>query len=298
MEIESARIYVKVVQLGSFTKAAILLKLPKSTVSRTVSRLEVEAGAKLLLRTTRSMTLTQAGQTFYDSCLEPVLALEEARKTLFGKDSMLSGLIRLTAPEDLGLEMISPVLSKMTKSHPDLNFQLNYTDRTVDLVKEGYDVAIRLGKLSANRNKARKIGEIKMILVASSQYFKGRSLPKSPDELIHHDCISFNLGSSSSSWTLVKNGSRMNVKAKVRIQANQMSSILKFASQGLGICLLPQFLCSKYLESGELMRLLPEWEGVSYPVSIVVSPGNEKSKRLKVIVEQIAEVMKEKIDRL
>lgn len=77
-----------------------------------------------------------------------------------------------------------------------------------------------------------------------------------------------------------------------------MSSILKFASQGLGICLLPQFLCSKYLESGELMRLLPEWEGVSYPVSIVVPPGNEKSKRLKVIVDEIAEVMKEKIDRL
>lgn len=293
MEIESARIYVKVVQLGSFTKAADLLKLPKSTVSRTVSRLEVEAGAKLLLRTTRSMTLTLAGQVFYDSCLEPVLALEEARKTLYGKDSMLSGLIRLTAPEDLGLEIISPVLSKMTKSHPELNFQLNYTDHIVDLVKEGYDIAIRLGKLSSSRYKARKIGDIKMVLVASPQYFKGRSHPRSPAELIEHDCLSFNLGSATGAWVLVKNGSRTNVKANVRIQANQMSSILKFANQGIGVGLLPYFLCSKLIESGELLRVLPEWEGLSYPVSIVMPPGHGQSKRLKVVIEHISKVMKD-----
>lgn len=293
MEIESSRIFVKVVELGSFSKAADLLKLPKSTVSRTVSRLELEAGTKLLLRTTRSMTLTLAGQVFYESCLGPVLALEEARKTLYGKDSMLSGLVRLTAPEDLGLEMITPVLSKMTKSHPELNFQLNYTDKMVDLVKEGFDIAIRLGKLSSNRHKARKIGEIKMVLVASPKYFKGRSFPKSPEELIHHDCCSFNLGSSTGAWVLVKNGSRTNVKANVRIQANQMSSLLKFANQGIGIGLLPYFLCSKHIESGELLRVLPEWEGLSYPVSIVTPPGNSQSERLKVVVEHLSKVMKE-----
>jgi LysR family transcriptional regulator for bpeEF and oprC len=293
VEIESARIFVKVVQLGSFTKAAGLLKLPKSTVSRTISRLEVEAGTKLLLRTTRSMTLTLAGQVFYESCLEPVLALEDARKTLLGKDSMLSGLIRLTAPEDLGLEMISPVLSKMTKSHPELNFELNYTDNVVDLVKEGYDIAIRLGKLSSSRYKAHRIGEIKMVLVASPQYFKGRSYPKFPEELIEHDCLSFNLGSATGTWVLTKNGSRTNVKAHVRIQANQMSSILKFASQGIGIGLLPYFLCSRLIESRELIRVLPEWEGLSYPVSIVVPPGHGHSKRLKVVIEHISKVMKE-----
>lgn len=293
MEIESARIFVKVVQLGSFSRAAELLKLPKSTVSRTISRLEVEAGTKLLLRTTRSMTLTSAGQGFYNSCLGPVLALEDARKTLFGKDSMLSGLVRLTAPEDIGLEMISPVLSKMTKTYPELNFQLNYTDHIVDLVKEGYDIAIRLGKLSSNRYKARKIGDIKMVLVASPQYFKGRSSPKTPQELINHDCISFKLGSAAGTWVLVKNGSRTNVKANVRIQANQMSSILKFAKEGIGVSLLPHFLCSKFIESGELLRVLPEWEGLSYPVSIVVPPGHGQSQRLKVVIEHIAKVMKE-----
>lgn len=292
MEIESARIFVKVVELQSFTKAGELLKLPKSTISRTISRLEDEARTKLLIRTTRSMTLTQAGQDFYEHCIGPVLALEAARKNLFGKDAMLSGLLRLTAPEDLGLEMISPVLSKMTKDHPALNFQLNYTDHIVDLVKEGFDVAIRLGKLSSSRYKARKIGDIRMVLVASPQYLKMKPAPKNPEDLIHHDCFSFNLGSSAKNWTLIKNGSRLSVKANVRIQANQMSSILKFARDGIGIGLLPQFLCAKLIKSGELIRVLGDWEGLSYPVSIVVPPGHGQSKRLKVIVDELTSVMK------
>lgn len=293
MEIESTRIFVKVVQLGSFSKAAEQLKLPKSTVSRTISRLEAEAGTKLLFRTTRSMTVTFAGQAFYESCLEPIFALEEARKALLFKDSMPSGLVRLTAPEDLGLEMISPVLSQITKSYPQLDFQLNYTDDIVDLVKEGYDVAIRLGKLSSSRYKAQKIGEVKMVLVASPKYFKGRSYPKSPKELIHHDCCGFNLGSDTQTWVLAKNELRIQVKANVRIQANQMSSILKFAKQGIGIGLLPYFLCSKLIETGELLRVLPEWEGLSYPVSIVVPPGHGQSKRLKIVIERLSQVMKE-----
>ncbi len=295
MEIESVRIFVKVVQLGSFSKAATLLKLPKSTVSRTVSRLESESETKLLLRTTRSMTLTLAGQVFYESCLGPVTALEDARKTLTGKDSLLSGLIRLTAPEDIGLEMVTPVLSKMTKTYPGLNFQLNYTDSVVDLVKEGFDIAIRLGKLSSNRYKAKRIGEIKMILVASPNYFKGRSIPKSPDELINHDCISFNLGSKNMSWVMLKNGSRRNINANIRIQANQMSSIFKFSKSGIGIGLLPYFLALKHIESGELIRVLPEWEGASYPISIVTPPGQGQSKRLKLITDHLADVMKKTI---
>lgn len=291
MEIESVRIFVKVVQLGSFTKAAELLKLPKSTVSRTLSRLEAEAGTKLILRTTRSMTLTPAGQAFYENCLGPVQALEDARKSLEGKDSVLSGLIRLTAPEDLGIEVISSAIATITRQNPGLSFELNYTDEIIDLVKEGYDIAIRVGKLSSSRYKARRLGEITTVMVASPKYLKQKSPIKKPNELIEHDCIGFNLGSAPDTWILSGRNAKVSVKAKPRILANQMSSLLKLVKDGVGIGLLPHFLCREGLASGQLVRVLPEWEGLSYQVSIVTPPGYSNSSRLKLVSEHLSKAI-------
>lgn len=291
MEIESTRIFVKVVQLGSFTKAAELLKLPKSTVSRTVSRLETEAGTKLILRTTRSMTLTPAGQVFYENCLGPVQALEDARKSLEGKDSLIAGLIRLTAPEDLGIEIISTAVGVITRENSEINFELNYTDEVIDLVKEGYDIAIRVGKLSPSRYKSRRLGEIKTIMVTSPKYIKQKGMPKKPQDLSGHDCISFNLGSMSHNWALYRKGTKVSISNKPRILANQMSSLLKLVHQGAGIGLLPWNLCKDAIASGALIHILPEWEGPGYPVSIVTPPGYSNSSRVRFVSEHLAKAI-------
>ncbi len=161
MQIELVQVFVQVVKNGSFTRAAETLRVPKSTVSKAISRLESETGTKLLIRTTRSQTLTAAGKVFYDSCVGPIQAIEDAQKSLSGNDSMLNGTLKITAPEDLGTDVIAPACGRLTLKHSGLNFELNYTDQLLDLVKDGYDLAIRIGYLKESGLKSRKVGEIK-----------------------------------------------------------------------------------------------------------------------------------------
>lgn len=129
--IELTRIFVKVIQHGSFSKAADSLKIPKSTVSKAISRLERETGTKLLLRTTRSQTLTASGRAFYETCLEPLQILEDAQKSLFGKDAIIAGKIRITAPEDLGTHVIAPIIGELSQSYDKLFFELLYLNKVV-----------------------------------------------------------------------------------------------------------------------------------------------------------------------
>lgn len=293
MEIESCRIFVKVVQLGSFSRAADLLKLPKSTVSRTISRLESETETKLLLRTTRSITLTSSGRLFYESCLGPIQILEDARKSLQGRDSIIAGTIRLTAPEDLGVQIISPALGKLAKEHPQLFFDLSYTDQVVDLVKKGFDLAIRVGPLRPSRFKAKRLGEVTLIPVASANYLKAKGTPQNPQELKNHDCISFNYHAKKPTWPLRTEGKSLAVPIKVKVLSNQMSSLLNLALQDVGIALIPLFLAKPYLNSGELKRVLPDWKGESLPIFLVSPTSTSESSRLKLIADELSNVVSE-----
>ena len=192
MEIELSRLFVKVIQQGSFSKAAQQLQIPKSTLSKAVTKLEKETGTKLLLRTTRSLTLTAAGRAFYETCLGPVQVLEEAQRSLHGADDILSGVIRLTAPDDFGNFVLAKALTELLKKHPNLRFELKYTNETLDLVKEGIDLAIRVGKLKESSLKAKRIGENKLIFVASPAYLKSRNPIRAPKDLTEHECMTIN----------------------------------------------------------------------------------------------------------
>lgn len=291
MELEPTRIFVKVVQQGSFSRAAELLKLPKSSVSRAVSRLEAESGTKLLLRTTRSLTLTAAGRAFYESCVGPIQALEDARKSLAGQDSIVVGTVRLTASEDFGTYVVSPVIGKLAKEHPGLVFELHYTDSVLDLVKGGYDLAIRIGKLNPSRLKAKRFGDIVFVAVAAPEYLQQRPAIKKPHDLSTHDCMMFTPRSPSPSWTFRSAGKIARVPVKPKLVVNQMTSLIAMAVQGVGIAFVPMFLCKKELQSGRLARVLPDWNGDSMPISIVSPVGVSSSSRLKLISDKIAEAI-------
>ncbi len=291
MGLEPTRIFVKVIQQGSFSRAAELLKLPKSSVSRAISRLEAEAGTKLLLRTTRSLTLTAAGRAFYESCAGAVQALEDARKSLDGQDSIVVGTVRLTAPEDFGVHVVSPVIGKLAKEHPGLVFELHYTDSVVDLVKGGYDLAIRIGKLNPSRLKAKRFGEVVLVAVAAPDYLKRRSAIKKPHDLVAHDCIMFTPRSPSPNWTFRSAGKAVRVPIKPKLVANQMTSLVAMAVQGVGIAIVPMFLCKTELQSGQLVRVLTDWNGDSMPIAIVSPIGSSSSSRLKLISDKLAEAI-------
>ncbi len=286
---EQIKIFVRVVQLGSFSRAAEALRLPKSTVSRAVSALEAESGTKLLTRTTRSLTLTAAGRAFYETCSEPVQILEDARKSLHGADSIVSGLVRVTAPEDLGRYAISPALGKLAKDHADLCFEVNYTDALVDLVGEGFDLAVRVGKMPPSRMKTRKLGEVTLVLVASPAYLKGRERIRHPSDLKRHDCVSYASRSSQHRWALSSKKESVEVTVRARLVGNQMTSLAAAAVHGAGVALLPAFVCARELQTGRLDLVLPEWTGPRFPVNLVTPSG---STRMKVVGDAIAEAIR------
>jgi DNA-binding transcriptional LysR family regulator len=283
MSLDLVRVFVKVVQSGSFSKAGLLLRLPKSTVSKSVARLERDTGTKLLLRTTRSLTLTSAGRAFYESCLGPMSLIEEAQRSLQGQDSMLQGTLKITAPEDLGNEVIAPALATLARKHPGLRFELLFTDEVVDLVEQGFDLAVRIGSLKESGLKAKKIGEVVLVPVAAPAYLKGRDKIEKPRDLLAHDCLSLYPRATSVEWTFRSARETVRVPVQPRILANQMTSLLRSAANGAGVAFVPSYLCRRELDSGKLQRVLPAWSGDSFGVSLVSPLSIASAARLKLV---------------
>ncbi|OFZ31059.1 MAG: hypothetical protein A2622_00185 [Bdellovibrionales bacterium RIFCSPHIGHO2_01_FULL_40_29] len=287
MTLDHTRIFVKVVQHGSFSKAADLIKVPKSTVSKAISRLEKVSGTKLLMRTTRSLTLTAAGRVFYEACLGPITAIEEALKLLQGKDSILTGSVRITAAEDLGSLIISPAIAALSTQYPDISFELDFTDDVIDLVKDGFDLAVRVGKVNESSFKVKRVGEITLVPVASPKYLKNLDAIKHPKDIQAHSCLSLNTQSVMHRWILRSAKGAVTIPIKTQISSNQMTSLLKMAVAGAGIALVPDFICQHEFNSGKLIRVLPDWNGPVLPVSIVSPLSSASSMRLKVTIDHL-----------
>lgn len=286
MNISLVQIFVKVVQTGSFTKAAENLRMPKSTVSKAVSQLESETATKLLVRTTRSQTLTAAGKAFYDTCVGPIQTIEDAQKSISGKDSLIVGTLRITAPEDLGTEVLAPLAGQLIQRHPGLCFELIYTDEVIDLVRDGYDLAVRIGKPKESALKIKKVGEVTLVLVASPSYLKAHPKIQKPQDLESHTCLSLDKRTVPG-WTLQSKSSTAKVAVQPSVTSNQMSSLLRASMTGAGVALVPAFLCRRSVESGELTRVLPQWSATGFPVSLLSPLPFSSSARLRVVSDQI-----------
>lgn len=287
IELEMTRLFVKVIQHGGFSKAAVVLNVPKSTISKAVKRLEADTGTKLLVRTTRSQTLTAAGRLFYETCLGPLQILEDAQKSLFGQDSIVSGKIRLTAPEDLGNYVITPVISRLCLKYPLLDFETMFSNEIVDLVKEGYDLAVRIGGLQQSSLRQRKVGEIEMIPVASPEFLKIHGKISTPKDLEKMDGIVIRTKAMNNQWSFKNEKKTISVKINPRIQGNQMTSIIAAAQAAAGIALVPSYLVAPQLFNGSLIRLLPAWNGKKLPVSMVSPVSMKSSSRLNILTSEL-----------
>jgi DNA-binding transcriptional LysR family regulator len=293
MEIERTLMFVKVVQHGSFTKAAAALRLPKSTVSKAITRLESETGTKLLLRTTRSQTLTAAGRAFYETCIGPVRVIEEAQKSLYGNDSILSGIVKLTAPTDLGIMVVAPVIGELCRNNPQLSFELHYSNHVVDLVKEGFDLALRIGKLRENNLRAKKLGQIFLALFASPSYLRSVGKVRTPQDLASLDTLAISSAAMNRRWVLRKENETAQILIRSRIESNQVTSLVQMAIAGAGIALLPIYLCQPEVERGALVRILPEWSSMGFPVSLVSPLAMSGSARIKLVSENLGTAVRE-----
>ena len=289
MSLDLVNYFIQVTQFGSFSKAAQSLGLPKSTLSKAVARLESEVGTKLLLRTTRNQTLTAAGRVFYEKCIGPIQTIEEARKSLSGNDDLLIGRIRLTSPEDLGIGVISPAIGKFVLKHTSVQFELIYTDTLVDLIRDGFDLAIRVGQLKESSLKSKRIGEIKQFLVATPDYVQNHPKIQNPEDLKNHPCLLHGGRISERIWKLSSSSQSCSVTVRPKIVSNQMSSLIQAALSDCGVAKVPAFLCKKYIEEGSLVQVLPKWQSHGTPVSILSPVSFSSSVRLRLITDYLAD---------
>jgi DNA-binding transcriptional LysR family regulator len=292
MDLEASRLFAKVIQLGSFSSAALALKLPVSTVSRAVGRLEAGLGAKLILRTTRRLSTTSAGQAYFERVVGHLQALEDAQRDLLGLDQSPGGKVRITATEDFGNHILGPVLASLIRDNPSLQIEFLFTDEQVDLIGGGFDLAVRIGKLSNNRFRARKVGEIPAVCAASPNYLKRRTAIRQPKDLEDHDLLFFAGKDSVQKGNFQSEGAPAKIKRAPRVLGNNMGTLLSLAREGAGVAVVPLVICQPDFLSGKLVRVLPQWEANRFPVSLVSPNPDAMPARVKAVADRMAEALK------
>lgn len=292
MELDLLRIYVKVVQNNSFSQAAKILKVPVSTVSRAVKRLESEMRTTLLTRTTRSLTLTSAGKTLFDRAVNAVIELEEAAKSVEGANQTLSGTVKLTATEDYGALVVNPVVGRLIKAYPGVKFDVYYTNEVVDLVKGGFDLAVRLGHLNSSRFKSIRLGKVNLIAVASPNYLQGKEKISTPKNLTQHQCLVFGPEKETTRYTFISKKENVSITVKPNTIANQMQALVALSVAGAGVSFVPHFVASRFLSDGSLVRVLPEWTVKSYDVHLVSPSVRGMPARVKLVADEISQAIK------
>ena len=252
--------FARVAETGSFSAAARALNLSKSLISRQVSALEAELGARLISRTTRSLTLTEAGRGYYDQVARILAQMEEADLSVSQLQATPRGKLRVNAPMSFSLLRLAPVLPDFLALYPEIDIDVAMNDRRVDLMEEGFDLAIRIGRLADSSLVARKLGPMQRIVCASPAYFAERGLPKVPADLRTHACLCYSNADTVDEWRFSEpDGRSIAVEVKGRVRANNGDLLRLAALRGLGMVDLPNFLVGADIEAGALVPVLQDF---------------------------------------
>ena len=285
--LQELAVFVRAAERGSFSRAGRELNLSQPSVSRIVSELEARLGVKLLLRTTRSVAVTDAGALFLDRAREILAEVEDAEDAARGMDS-LRGTIRLALPVIYGTKVIIPLLTKFLEMHPLLRVEMTVSDEMQNLVAEGADVAVRFGKLTDSGFGARKLATLERYVVASPAYLKKRGIPKTPADLAQHDCIFGPGGFGRESWLFRRGHTVISVEVRGRIHTDSGPGIFASVLTGLGISMASSVMCRDELKRGALVRVLENYAMESGEVHAVFPSGPRPSQKVRAFVDYLA----------
>jgi DNA-binding transcriptional LysR family regulator len=284
MDLNEINVFIKVAQAGSFTRAAKELGIPNSTASARVSALERRLGVTLLQRTTRKLRLTEEGEAYARQAAQGLeeIARAETEVSLAQREPL--GTLKLTAPVGMGSESLTHLVSTFRRKYPRVSVEFLFTDRRVDLVAEGIDVAIRAGELEDSGLIARPIGMTQWVPFASPAYLKRAGTPKHPQELREHACLQFTpLGMDD--WQLTDGRHTVTVPLSRQLVANEISFVKALALSGNGVALLPSHVCSSETAGGKLVRILPAWHSRIAPVHLVYSGRKFVAPKVRAFVD-------------
>lgn len=282
-------VFERVVREGSYTAAARELGLSKSSVSEQVARLEDALGVRLLERSTRSMRLTDVGRVYYDYCRRIVTEANDAAAAVQRASVEATGRLRVTAPTLFGEAFLSPIVNEYLARHRRVSVDVWLTERMVDVIDEGFDVAVRIGHLEDSSLHVRTLGQARSIFVASPHYLEVRGVPESAGALAGHDCIIVGKGASDR-WPVAGSRGVTPVSVTGRIAVNSLTMGLAAARSGLGVAWLPTFLCHEALSSRQLQRVLLDATPPAYPICAVYSSKRHMSPRVRTFLDLLVEM--------
>lgn len=252
--------FAAVVEAGSFTAAAGARGLSKAALSRHVAQLEDRLGLRLLNRTTRRLSLTEAGRAFYEGCQRMLNEAEGAEAQVTALAAKPRGVLRLSAPMSFGNTHLAPLLAEFLEACPELRLDLVLGDRPVDLVEEGFDAALRIGTLSDSSLIARRLCKVETYICGAPAYLRRAGLPQHPQDLKGHNCLLYSYSSEGRFWRFHGPEGQLAVEVAGRVVANNGDALLTLALAGQGLLTLPSFFAAPWLRAGRLVRLLPGWE--------------------------------------
>jgi len=281
-------VFAKVVEQESFSHAATDLGVSKSAVSKQIAALEERLGARLLNRTTRRLSLTEAGARLFDRCQRIVAEVEAAEQEAGQLHSRPTGTLRVSAGMSFGHLHLAQALSGFLDTYPDLNVELVLNDRVVDLVEEGYDMALRIGKLEASSLIQRRLAPVRMFTVASPGYVRQRGAPRHPSELPEHDCISYSHARVAGGWPFTVPEGPTRIRIAPRIVINNGDAIARMVEADRGITQLPSFIVYEALRDGRLITVLDDFEPPPLGLYAVFPQSRNLSVKVRVFINFLA----------
>lgn len=283
-------VFVAAVEAGSFAQAAIRLHLSRSAVGKSIARLEERLGIRLFQRTTRSQSLTDNGALFYEHCLRALEEIRGAESLLETGKQQVSGRLRVAMPVLFGRQCVAPLLIALAQEHPGLELEMSFSDRVVDLVEEGFDMAVRNGTLQdSSVLVARRLGEHRMVLCAAPDYLLKKGTPQSVDDLLHHAAINYLQAGRVLSWQLMDSeGASHTFTPRSSLNMDDLQAICDAALAGHGIAWLPCWMVSKEIHQGKLVPLLKQAPDVRFDVHAVWQQTPHLPLRVRIAVDTLA----------
>lgn len=297
--IDLFRIFARVVECSSFTRAADTLGVPRSSVSAAVQELEGRVGARLLHRTTRVVSPTQDGLAFYERCLRLIADVEEA-ENIFRQSATPSGRLRIDVPGRIGRLVVIPALYSFFEAYPEIEIDIGVTDRATNLIEESIDCVLRVGPLADSGLIARPIGELVLINVASPAYLERHGVPETPNDLHAHLAVNYASPSSGrvEDWEWLEGDKLRTRSMRGRLTVNSAEAYIAACLAGFGLIQIPAYDVWRHIEASELVEVMPDYRAAPMPMTLLYPHRQHLSHRLQVFADWLEELLKREVLRL
>ena len=281
--------FVRVAEAGSFTAVADQLQVARSVVTRQIAALEKQLRVKLITRSTRSLTLTPAGVAYLEKCRAILNLVDAAESSLDEEKDVLRGRIRLGLPLSFGLQRLMPALLEFAQAQPHIELLMDFSDQRTNLIEEGIDLSIRITADLQPGDIVRTLGHCRLLTLASPAYLSAHGTLRHPDDLRHHECLVYSMNPRGASWLYQVDGQPRSFAVRGRVQANNGLALVQAAAQGMGVALQPDFIAESFLQSGEVVSVLQDFEAPPLGIYAVLPSNRYVPHRVNVLIAHLAQ---------